>query len=92
MQISKCLILLATYATTAVSVAVPDADDADECSGLGGVMSFQAHELSEGVSLSDLRKCVEHPLGRERYLDEASLAPFEDDDAPFDDEKKFDLY
>jgi hypothetical protein len=88
MQLNKCLILLATCATTAFSVAVPDAAAADECSNLGGVMSMEAHKLPEGVSLSDLRKCVEHPHGRERFLDEASLAPFEEGDAPSDEKKK----
>ncbi|OQE32909.1 hypothetical protein PENFLA_c001G00978 [Penicillium flavigenum] len=78
MQLNKCLILLATCATTAFSAAVPDAAAADECSNLGGVMSMETHKLPEGVSLSDLRKCVEHPHGRERFLDEASLAPFEE--------------
>ncbi|KAJ5262302.1 hypothetical protein N7524_007607 [Penicillium chrysogenum] len=87
MQLNKCLILLATCATTAFSVAVPDATAADECSNLGGVMSMEAHKLPEGVSLSDLRKCVEHPHGRERFLDEASLAPFEEGDAPSDEKK-----
>lgn len=79
MQINKNLILLAACAATTFSAAVPDATAAaEECNSLGGAMSIQAHELPEGVSASDVRKCVEHPLGRERYLEEASLAPFDD--------------
>lgn len=79
MQITKNLVLLAVCAATASAVAnIPDNAIADECSNLGGPMSIPAHELPEGVKPSDVRKCVEHPLGRERYLEDASLAPFDD--------------
>ena len=78
MQIIKTFTLLATCTAMAFSSAIPDANAADECSGLGGTMSIPADRLPKGVSPSDVRKCVEHPLGRERYLEEASLAPFED--------------
>lgn len=77
MQITKNIILLAICAATA-SAVVTDTAIADDCSNLGGPMSIPAHELPEGVSPSDVRKCVEHPLGRERYLEDASLAPFDD--------------
>ncbi|KAJ5127899.1 hypothetical protein N7448_008678 [Penicillium atrosanguineum] len=79
MKITKNLMLLAVCAVTASAVAVPDNDIADECRSLGGAMSIQAHELPEGVSASDVRKCVEHPLGRERYFEDASLAPFNEE-------------
>jgi hypothetical protein len=78
MQITKNLILLAVCAATASAVTVPDTAIADECSNLGGVMSIPDHELPEGVKPSDVRRCIEHPLGRERYLEDASLAPWDD--------------
>lgn len=78
MQVTKSLMLLAGCTAMAFSSAIPDANAVDECSGLGGAMSILADKLPEGVTPSDVRKCVEHPLGRERYLEEASLAPPED--------------
>ncbi|KAJ6022460.1 uncharacterized protein N7446_012812 [Penicillium canescens] len=78
MQITKNLILLAVCAATASAVTVPDTAIVDECSNLGGVMSIPDHELPEGVEPSDVRRCIEHPLGRERYLEDASLAPWDD--------------
>lgn len=78
MHFIKTLLLVAC-ATTALSVALPDAAAADAmaCRDLGGVMRIKSSELPEGVSVSDVRKCVEHPHGRQRILDKASLAPFE---------------
>lgn len=78
MQIIKSIMLRATCTAIAVSSAIPDTNAADECSGLGGTMSIPADRLHEGVSSSDVRKYVEHPLGQERYLEEASLARLED--------------
>ncbi|KAK3210420.1 hypothetical protein GRF29_44g2747582 [Pseudopithomyces chartarum] len=49
-------------------------DDA-ECAGLGGVLRIAASDLPEGVSLSDVRKCVEHPVKTSRDKANWSIPP-----------------
>jgi hypothetical protein len=46
--------------TAATQVSNADVDDA-ECADLGGVLRISAADLPEGVSLSDVRKCRDHP-------------------------------
>ncbi|RAL15150.1 uncharacterized protein BO97DRAFT_240129 [Aspergillus homomorphus CBS 101889] len=41
-------------------------------------MVVPASDLPEGVSPSDVHKCKNHPLGRNRQVKDASLAPLDD--------------
>lgn len=56
-----------------------------ECGDLG-VMTVDPADLPVGVAPSDVRKCLDHPLGRNRPVKGASLAPLDDvDDSFYDD-------
>ncbi|KAI2821237.1 hypothetical protein CBS63078_9223 [Aspergillus niger] len=52
-------LLLTIYATSAVST---DLSVEEECGSLG-VMKVDPADLPEGVTLADVRKCADHPLG-----------------------------
>ncbi|OAG05650.1 uncharacterized protein CC84DRAFT_1244086 [Paraphaeosphaeria sporulosa] len=55
--------------------------DPAECAEQGGVLQTAASDLPEGAVLSDVRKCVAHPLGRDRLKENWSLPPLEEDPA-----------
>ncbi|RAH49952.1 uncharacterized protein BO95DRAFT_505203 [Aspergillus brunneoviolaceus CBS 621.78] len=70
------LVPLTSSALTISPTSTENNDPAIECGDLG-VMIIPAADLPEGVLPSDVRKCREHPLGRNRYLESASLAPLD---------------
>jgi hypothetical protein len=80
MKLRAALISMVMLAlSSALTVPAPRAaegegDPAAECGALG-VMTFDPADLPEGVLPSDVRKCRDHPLGRNRHLESASLAP-----------------
>ncbi|KAL2846342.1 hypothetical protein BJX68DRAFT_268806 [Aspergillus pseudodeflectus] len=51
-----------------------EGDPVAECGALG-VMTFDPADLPDGVLPSDVRKCHDHPLGRNGNLESGSLAP-----------------
>ncbi|PWY76123.1 hypothetical protein BO94DRAFT_538502 [Aspergillus sclerotioniger CBS 115572] len=59
-------LLVGAYATTALAIVYPNAEaeaQAEaECGSLG-LMRVDPADLPEGVTLADVRKCREHPLG-----------------------------
>ncbi|KAE8154231.1 hypothetical protein BDV25DRAFT_126703 [Aspergillus avenaceus] len=68
--------------TSAMTLTPRDTDAVVECGDLE-VMTVDPADLPEGVSLSDVRKCRNHPLGRNRYVKGASMAPLDAVDAAF---------
>ncbi|KAF2142699.1 uncharacterized protein K452DRAFT_307639 [Aplosporella prunicola CBS 121167] len=67
------IIFAAAASTRVLSAAV--SDTAAECGSLG-VMSID--NIPEDVDAANVRKCANHPLGRNRPLAETSLGPMED--------------
>ncbi|RAK79651.1 uncharacterized protein BO72DRAFT_373150 [Aspergillus fijiensis CBS 313.89] len=79
MKFSAALLSILVVLTSALTISPTSTgnnDPAIECGDLG-VMVIPAADLPEGVLPSDVRKCREHPLGRNRYLESASLAPLD---------------
>ncbi|POR32174.1 Uncharacterized protein TPAR_07615 [Tolypocladium paradoxum] len=65
-------ILVVAYAALALGAAMPD--NAAECGQLGAMsLALDAGKLPEGATLGDVRKCADHPLGRDRDLATASM-------------------
>ncbi|KAK6811622.1 hypothetical protein RU639_012522 [Aspergillus parasiticus] len=65
------LSLLSISATTALAALRPDATPDEvaaeaECGSLG-VMRIDPAELPEGVTMTDVRMCADHPLGPGGY-------------------------
>ncbi|RAH40459.1 uncharacterized protein BO95DRAFT_424724 [Aspergillus brunneoviolaceus CBS 621.78] len=66
--ITYLALLLGLSATTALAALRPDATPEKiaaaevECGSLG-VMRIDPAELSEGVTMADVRMCADHPLG-----------------------------
>ncbi|EPS45141.1 hypothetical protein H072_924 [Dactylellina haptotyla CBS 200.50] len=72
MKITTATLFAVAQATAVFGAA--GSSTAAECGTLG-VFSVSAEDLPEGVQLTDVRKCADHPLGRHRDLKNASLAP-----------------
>lgn len=73
MKVYTTLLLLA--AAMALASSAPDA--AEECGDLG-VMHVDPKNLPEGVTLADVRKCADHPLGRDMSeLENGDGAPWD---------------
>ncbi|RAK75437.1 uncharacterized protein BO72DRAFT_382505 [Aspergillus fijiensis CBS 313.89] len=71
--------------TTALTLTPRDAEQGDpivECGDLD-VMTVDPADLPAGVAPSDVRKCLDHPLGRNRHVKGASLAPLDAVDVAF---------
>ncbi|KAH7149393.1 hypothetical protein B0J13DRAFT_304629 [Dactylonectria estremocensis] len=83
MKASINTILFFSYtALAAVASVSPDTRVKSLCGTLG-VMEISPKQLPDGVALTDIRMCADHPLGRNRTLDTAegaSLAPMDTDD------------
>lgn len=85
MKLNIAILLAAVQAAGVFSVAVPNPADAqvsaaEECGDLGVMRSFRSEELPNGIKSEEIRKCSNHPLGKDRHLDRASLAPMEADE------------
>ncbi|RJE24674.1 hypothetical protein PHISCL_02989 [Aspergillus sclerotialis] len=66
-------LLLLTAAMT-LTTATPNAEE--ECGALG-VMQVDPKDVPEGVTLADVRKCADHPEGRDiSALEEGDGAPW----------------
>ncbi|KAL3488416.1 hypothetical protein BJX62DRAFT_240110 [Aspergillus germanicus] len=82
MKLRTALISMLMLAlSSALIVPAPRAAEGEgnpvaECGALG-VMTFDPADLPEGVLPSDVRKCRDHPLGRNRHDKDASLAPLD---------------
>ncbi|PYI09935.1 hypothetical protein BO78DRAFT_383762 [Aspergillus sclerotiicarbonarius CBS 121057] len=78
------LALFSMLALTSALALSPTAkgDPVVECGDLD-VMVVPAADLPEGVSPSDVRKCKDHPLGNNRHVKGASLAPLDAVDVLF---------
>ncbi|PWY76124.1 hypothetical protein BO94DRAFT_538503 [Aspergillus sclerotioniger CBS 115572] len=74
----KFTIALFSMLALTSAISSPTAEGA-ECGDLD-IMAVSKADLPEGVSPSDVRKCKDHPLGRNRSLEGASLAPQDDID------------
>ena len=71
------------FISVASAAVTPNVRVQEICGDLG-VMDVATNELASGVGVSDIRMCADHPLGRNRTLDEAegaSLAPVDPNDA-----------
>ncbi|KAL4901519.1 hypothetical protein BDW74DRAFT_84033 [Aspergillus multicolor] len=74
-MISMGMLALSSALTlTPRAVEGEDAARIVECGDLD-VMRVSAADLPAGVSPIDVRKCLDHPLGRNRHVKGASLAP-----------------
>lgn len=72
MKFSTGFFLVAAQVIGVFSATVPE--PSQKC-GILGVMSVNAAELPKGVKPNDVRKCLDHPMGRDRDLKKASMAP-----------------
>jgi hypothetical protein len=70
------MVMLALSSALSIAPRAAEGDPAAECGALG-VMTFDPADLPEGVLPSDVRKCRDHPLGRNRHDKDASLAPLD---------------
>lgn len=66
--------MAAVTASPAVMFSNANVDPA-ECADQGGVLQISAADLPEGTLLSDVRKCADHPLGRDRKKETWSIPP-----------------
>ncbi|KAK2764264.1 hypothetical protein FQN54_008956 [Arachnomyces sp. PD_36] len=85
MKFNIALLFAATQVAGVFSAALPAENNAasnaiEECGDLGVMRSYRAEELPKGVVAEEIRTCSNHPLGRERHLERASLAPKEADE------------
>ena len=78
MKLNVGILFAAAQVAGVFSAAVSNA--AAECGDLGVMPSYRAEEIPKGVVAEEIRTCANHPLGRERHLDTASLAPKEADE------------
>ncbi|PLB47061.1 hypothetical protein P170DRAFT_438773 [Aspergillus steynii IBT 23096] len=74
--------ILSMLALSSALTLTPKGDPVVECGDLG-VMTVDPADLPAGVAPSDVRKCLDHPLGRNRHVKGASLAPLDAVDASF---------
>ncbi|CEL01997.1 hypothetical protein ASPCAL01573 [Aspergillus calidoustus] len=72
--ISMLMLALSSALSVSSRAAEGGGDPVAECGALG-VMTFDPADLPDGVLPSDVRKCRDHPLGRNRSLESGSLAP-----------------
>jgi hypothetical protein len=74
--------MLALSSALTLTPRATDGDPVVECGDLD-VMTVDPADLPAGVAPSDVRKCLDHPLGRNRHVKGASLAPLDAVDASF---------
>jgi hypothetical protein len=74
--------MLAFSSALTLTPRAAEGDSVVECGNLD-VMTIDPVDLPAGVALSDVRKCLDHPLGRNRHVKGASLAPLDAVDASF---------
>ena len=77
MKLNIGVVAIPIYFAGAYAVAVRDADAATECGDLG-VMTVDPNTLPEGMKTIDVRKCADHPIGKNREGVWQSLAPIEE--------------
>ncbi|GFF94794.1 hypothetical protein IFM60648_10499 [Aspergillus lentulus] len=74
--------ILAVSSALTLTPRAAEGDPVVECGDLD-VMTVDPADLPAGVAPSDVRKCLDHPLGRNRHVKGASLAPLDAVDASF---------
>jgi hypothetical protein len=74
--------MLALSSALTLTPRAAEGDAVVECGNLD-VMTVDPADLPAGVAPSDVRKCLDHPLGRNRHVKGASLAPLDAVDASF---------
>ncbi|KAI9371050.1 hypothetical protein BJX61DRAFT_512793 [Aspergillus egyptiacus] len=74
--------MLALSSALTLTPRAAEGDAVVECGDLD-VMRVNAADLPEGVTPRNVRKCLEHPLGRNRDVKGASLAPLDAVDDSF---------
>lgn len=68
--------MLTLSSALTVTLRAAEGDPVVECGSLD-VMNVDTTDLPAGVTASDVRRCLDHPLGRNRHIKGASLAPLE---------------